>query len=103
MFKNRIPIQVMMRNAISLDEYLKKYSKNDIQPIQEEPEDIINESEEVITEPEPVSSEEPVSSIKSDLNMDIDLNMNIDFNISFNHLNKFNDLSIDKKITDIYR
>ena len=54
MFKNRIPIQVMMSNAFSLDEYLNKYPKKDNQPLKEEPEDIINEREEVITEKSPL-------------------------------------------------
>ena len=31
MLKNRIPIQSMMSNAIPLDEYLKKYQKQDTQ------------------------------------------------------------------------
>ena len=79
MLKNRIPIEVMMKNAISLEDYSKKYPKQNYQ-IHKEEKNEITKADENCNEPP----------------------MDINFNVSFKHLSKFNELSLEKKMNDIY-
>lgn len=87
MLKNRIPIEVMMKNAISLEDYSKKYPKQNYQIHKEEKNEITKADENEITKADENCNEPP---------------MDINFNVSFKHLSKFNELSLEKKMNDIY-